>query len=67
MDMIFQNNNLYIDLEGEVDDKVLLKKLEVIKDNYDIESIVINKDNAFNYSNYKVNKYKKMFRSVTIK
>ena len=66
MDMIYQNNNLYIDLEGEIDDRVLFKKLKVIKENYNIESIVINKDNAFNYSNYKINKYKKIFRSVTI-
>lgn len=64
--MIYQNNNLYIDLEGEIDDRVLFKKLKVIKENYNIESIVINKDNAFNYSNYKINKYKKIFRSVTI-
>ena len=43
MNMVYQNNNLYIDLEGDIDDELLLKKLKNIKENYNVEDIVINK------------------------
>lgn len=67
MNMVYQNNNLYIDLEGDVDDKLLLKKLKNIKENYHVEDIIINKEDAFNYSNYKINKFRKMFKNVQVK
>lgn len=67
MNMVYQNNNLYIDLEGDIDDELLLKKLKNIKESYNVEDIVINKENAFNYSNYKINKFRKMFRTVVVK
>lgn len=64
--MVYHNNIMYIDLIGDVDIKELESKLKSFKDCYPALDIIINKEEAFNFTNYKSNKFKKMSKRIII-
>lgn len=66
MNMVYHNNIMYIDLIGDVDIKELESKLKSFKDCYPTLDIIINKEEAFNFTNYKSNKFKKMSKRIII-
>ncbi len=66
MNMVYHNNIMYIDLIGDVDIKELESKLKSFKDCYPALDIIINKEEAFNFTNYKSNKFKKMSKRIII-
>ena len=49
MEMIYQNNTLFVDLSGEIDIEKFKKKLFYIIDTYKITKVIINTTDVFNY------------------
>lgn len=49
MEMIYQNNTLFVDLSGEIDIEKFKKKLFYIIDTYKITKVIINATDVFNY------------------
>ncbi len=49
MEMIYQNNTLFVDLSGEVDIENFKRKLFYIIDTYKITKVIINTTDVFNY------------------
>lgn len=58
MNMVYQNNTLFVDLSGEIDIINLKRKLFSVVDKYNISKVVVDTRNVFNYKRSSFNALK---------
>ena len=66
MNLTYQNNTLYIDLEGNVNVEEVSSKIKDLNNTYNFNKLELNTDDAF-LSDYKRMKLKKKLLTITIK
>lgn len=62
MEMIYQNNTLFVDLSGYVDIENFKRKLFYIIDTYKITKVIINTTDVFNYKKREFTDIKEDFK-----
>lgn len=64
MDMIYQNDTLFVDLSGEVDIENVRTKLFSVVGLYNIKTIVVSTTDVFNYKRSLFNELKEDYSRV---
>lgn len=65
MNMIYENDTLYVDLEGDMDIRevsILKERLFSVLDQYDIYNVVLNTKNSIGLNKKKINLIKKEYK-----
>lgn len=67
MNIVYNNKNVYIDIIGDINLKSVLNKIILLNENYKVNKFIINLNDMFNVSDYKVNKLSRQLLDLNIK